>query len=73
MKINFVEKVSLCKSFRGRPAPISCLAISGAATQCTATPSGYAMTEARNFIAALARAGKSHKEINPLVDVAYGA
>jgi hypothetical protein len=30
------------------------------------------MTEARNFIAALARAGKSCREIKPLVDAAYG-
>jgi hypothetical protein len=30
------------------------------------------MTEVRDFIAALARAGKSQKEIKPLLDVAYG-
>jgi hypothetical protein len=29
------------------------------------------MTEARNFVAALARAGKSCSEIKPLVDAAY--
>jgi hypothetical protein len=30
------------------------------------------MTEAWNFVAALARAGKSHKESKTLVDAAYG-
>ncbi len=30
------------------------------------------MTEVRDFVAALARAGKSRKEIKPLVDAAYG-
>jgi hypothetical protein len=30
------------------------------------------MMEVRNFVAALARAGKSRKEIKPLVDAAYG-
>ncbi len=30
------------------------------------------MAEVRDFIAALARAGKSRKEIKPLVDAAYG-
>jgi hypothetical protein len=30
------------------------------------------MTEVRYFVAALARAGKSQKEIKPLVDAAYG-
>jgi hypothetical protein len=30
------------------------------------------MTEVRDFVAALARVGKSRKEIRPLVDAAYG-
>jgi hypothetical protein len=30
------------------------------------------MTEAQNFVAALARARKSRKDIKPLVDAAYG-
>jgi hypothetical protein len=30
------------------------------------------MTEVRDFVAALARAGKRRKEIKPLVDAAYG-
>jgi hypothetical protein len=30
------------------------------------------MTEVRNFVAALARAGKGRKEIKSLVDAAYG-
>jgi cytochrome c-type biogenesis protein CcmH/NrfF len=30
------------------------------------------MTEVRDFVAALARAGKSRKEIKPLVGAAYG-
>jgi hypothetical protein len=30
------------------------------------------MTEVHDFVAALARAGKSRKEIKPLVDAAYG-
>jgi hypothetical protein len=35
-------------------------------------PPPGAMTEVRNFIAALARAGKGCKEIKSLVDAAYG-
>ncbi len=30
------------------------------------------MTEVRDFVAALARAGKSRKEIKPFLDAAYG-
>ncbi len=74
MKIKKVAEAFFCNiASESRPARSAVLALVPAQPQLTPLPPPpSAMTKVRNFVAALARAGKGCKEIKLLVDAAYG-